>query len=589
MKTADLFDQIEENSISVEKELAVSADRIYLKTLDRIKRSDNEHLPRRKLGVIMLAAILVVFLLATTAFAGAAFEKYDSPIELLEIVFGNSTFQNISGGNDVQVLPEKEVPITVPLGERVELEDHAALEVSSQLRHVNSSVSVGDNILTVIAYQYDPVTKGGFLYYSMESNAGITGYSVLPTGEILWKNDETVYSTVFGKSYWIEEETADNKISAIFYFQIFDSSAGGFRFGLSDAEEASVYLDISTITEFQAKQSADGDIFVSPVGIKLCLDDMYFLGVVDTDGTYIPPRDDNRIQSLEIEYGDGSTFVVKSTSESGAIDNSVLGYSAGFQPTVVSYMFNRLICVEDVRAVRINGVRYRMYDSVEVPDGAGAGIHIADSAHFAEASFSAEQERLGEFGAINEGTLWHKIIDARVVTDISKLDPGCFREDSYVSVYTRKGERILYSNPEFICDGGALPGGVRLLLLDVEVTSDEARNWTVDTWPRGLYEDPFVFRIDGLYVLREKVGKEGLFGYHMDYFSGAGEIEEHAFAFRILPGETRTFSVGFLIGGDSDGSILPAEAFNVRVPYGGYDEKGEWIRKEQVYSVESKK
>jgi hypothetical protein len=42
-----------------------------------------------------------------------------------------------------------------------------------------------------------------------------------------------------------------------------------------------------------------------------------------------------------------------------------------------------------------------------------------------------------------------------------------------------------------------------------------------------------------------------------------------------------------IIGGD--GYILPAEAFNVRVPYGGYDEKGEWIRKEQVYSVESKK
>ena len=88
-------------------------------------------------------------------------------------------------------------------------------------------------------------------------------------------------------------------------------------------------------------------------------------------------------------------------------------------------------------------------------------------------------------------------------------------------------------------------------------------------------------------MLRKKVADDGLFGYTMDYFSAAGEEEAHSFAYRIEPGQTRCFTIGFLIGGDTDGSILPAETFSVRVPYGSLEADGQWIRKEQLFPIES--
>ena len=97
--------------------------------------------------------------------------------------------------------------------------------------------------------------------------------------------------------------------------------------------------------------------------------------------------------------------------------------------------------------------------------------------------------------------------------------------------------------------------GICLILLDVEVTSENALNWTVydldeNGKPKGLYSDPYVFRIDGMYRLQEKESLPFLNprGWFPMFFDCYNMTDEHPFAYRILPGETHTYTLGFLVG-----------------------------------------
>ena len=583
MRSSDLFDLIEDNSIDIDFTIQVNTDRIREMTMKRIVGHEEKRETRRIGARFLLAAVIASVLLGTTVFAAEITRFYDSPAEFLHMVFGSDSVETDPAKTVVQSLPEKEVEITIPGSQRVPLDEAAAEEVSGMVAEIIGSVTQNGKTLSVLANCYDPATDIGFLYYILEDSAGVGGYSLAENGEILWDGAQAVRHSVLGKSYCIREETDTNKLTAVLHYQTLGSEEKILSIGLAEDETERIFVEIPEVVHESLKSSTDGSILLSPMGIRLCLDEMYWLGIVDTDGSYVPPRDSNRIKNLELEYLDGSVFTVL---QAGDLDNTVLGYSVGFMPTYAVYAFNRLVSVTEVEAVRINGVRYQMRKPGQLSVSEPVLV-CGGSGEFLEAACATDKEMKVEAGAIAEGILKHRILGVRVVTDVNDLPGGKFRQDSYVSVYTRRGEKIHYAYPAYLLENGELPGGVHMILVDIEVTSEGAKNWTVDTWPRGLYEDPYIFRIDGAYMLREKDADDGLFGYTMDYFSAAGEAEEHPFAYRIEPGQTRYFTVGFLIGGDPDGSILSAEAFSIRVPYGNRDADGQWVRKEQLFPIES--
>ena len=114
---------------------------------------------------------------------------------------------------------------------------------------------------------------------------------------------------------------------------------------------------------------------------------------------------------------------------------------------------------------------------------------------------------------------------------------GGFLEDSHVTV-----DGVSYVYPDFLTNG-ALVSGARLVLLDIEVLNVDADN-------AGRYEEPYVFRADSIVTLADRSDKAGAGGYaYIDagYFSLLGGCAEHDMAYELEPGESITFTLGFLV------------------------------------------
>ena len=170
----------------------------------------------------------------------------------------------------------------------------------------------------------------------------------------------------------------------------------------------------------------------------------------------------------------------------------------------------------------------------------------------------------------------HSLVGVQVITNAADIpEIGDFMDYSSVTTYDVAGEQIVWHYPEFIQQDGEFVDGVHMILLDVEITSENAENWTVydlneNGDPKGLYSDPYVFRIDGMYWLREKEALPGLNprGWFPMFFSGYNTTDEHVFAYRILPGEKQSYTLGYLVGTKRNCDPWKLNEIWIRFPYG---------------------
>lgn len=195
------------------------------------------------------------------------------------------------------------------------------------------------------------------------------------------------------------------------------------------------------------------------------------------------------------------------------------------------------------------------------------------------------------------GKLTYTISNARIIENASQFEnlDGLF--DSIVPIYDHDGEHIYkYDSdrwPSFILDDGSFVDGMQVILVDVKVHSDDAHMRTVkDTDENGLYagnyDDPYVFRADGIPNLVDLSGKvantdsASLFsdevGYgsyktwNPGYFSKSGDRPEHRAAYYLMPGETIEYTVGYLIGNKNDGSDYNISNLHLTVNFAKYVE-----------------
>jgi len=592
-KTVDIFDLIEDNGVQLRTRKTVSVERVCRLTMEKIAvEKPGLRKNHRVIRLVILAAVITSLLMGTTVFACVSFARYEDPLALLQDFFGNSTFEGGEGGQIVIEYPgDKEVAVTQPTVERIPVEETVAQEkVAPYIMEVNQAVSQEGSTLTVLAHQYDSAIGSGIIYYTLENPEGVSGYAVQPDKELWWPEGTPIRCSVWGKEYVIERESTGTKLAVALYYQL-PLSFAETSISIGFSEKNRLLLEMNDGGGMESVASADGNILISPTGMKMCLDDMEFLGVIDTDGTYIPPRDGNRITYLSLVFYDGTEFVVVQDRDGKAVVNYSQASVISCFPTYITYTFNRIITVDSVEAVTVNDVRYPV-NTPEEKGGAGkkaeGAVRIDGDLTFEEASTSKEEEAKGNDGGIDEGKLKHRILGARVVTNAEDIPSGGgFFDYCGEAVYTSKGEQLYYRYPEFIREDGSFVDGVRLLLVDVEITSMGAENWTVGTWPPGLYEDPYVFRIDGMYWLREKRAWNGerCREWAPDYFSDMYSEPEHPFAYRLHPGQTRQFTVGFLIGGYMDGTVIPVEALCIRVPYGYGANEAEQHGKEQLFPI----
>ncbi len=144
-------------------------------------------------------------------------------------------------------------------------------------------------------------------------------------------------------------------------------------------------------------------------------------------------------------------------------------------------------------------------------------------------------EPFEETSGLAEGALQVTVKSAERITDVSELPP----------------QELFFENYDHhVLSDGTMKEGSSFILLKLEVKSIDAAA------ELDRYNDPYVFRADDLLTLIDLTEKQGKNYYYIpvDYFSLYGQESEHSLAFRLSPGETVEFEVGYFVGKKRDGS-----------------------------------
>ena len=166
-----------------------------------------------------------------------------------------------------------------------------------------------------------------------------------------------------------------------------------------------------------------------------------------------------------------------------------------------------------------------------------------------------------EDNRIEVGTLTYTVTRASFLTNLEKAGRGKFRENAVVGIYDGTGsDPTVYYYPNCFDETDTLVNGAYMVLLDVQVDSQDAVNFRTNkatgVQSRRYEDNPFLFRADEIAYLIDtsEDASNGYTYYDAVYFTQLNEFSEHPMAYEVLPGESVTFRIGFLLGNLPDGT-----------------------------------
>lgn len=364
MKTIDLFDSIQDQSVQLRPYGVVDIKRIEELTMQRI--TAKPILRRRSLGMYLLAAVLIVLTLATTVFAYVGFTQYENPMQMLKAFYGNEEMESFEGGEVLIEDPWKPYTVVQPTIERVPLDEELAQEVTPPIAAVGQSVSWGDYTLTIQAHQHDKNLGAGTIYYTVENPNGVKGWDTQYNGELWWPNGEIMH--LHGGSwqnYLIPGETTDTKLSVACYYHGTEwleewRAQDFFEMCFYNTDETIQLPKCASEEKTTALISPNGEILITAMGMEVRIQDMEFLQydtIIDADGIECPLVEHSQINYVAVQFSDGSEYIVVKDKDGAFIDNcmDVTIYNQDYTfGTLVTYMFNRIIDPDLVTGVVIN-------------------------------------------------------------------------------------------------------------------------------------------------------------------------------------------------------------------------------------------
>lgn len=421
MKREDLFlaiGAVEEERL-YRSELSVSSGN--QQEGNRMGKFETKRNGRRIIRNLLIAAV-IVSMLSVTAYAVGGYLIFNSPEEMLAAIFGDETgydHKDITTWTDPWKpgnVYESPAYDRVPADETVVTED-----VAPHVSAVGQSISWKGWTLTIDANLYDSNTRCGVLTYRVENPDGIKEYKLQADGEIWYPGGQPIYMNQSYNEFIIQEMSSDTVLTIACYYQVDEGedlevtfshwavidgaqelmaitnslleearqsvspedaiAAAREKYGdeayaqaiagaTQEDIELSAYYDImgerfdalyacpDTITihcdetsTLDSVTAGDGAITVTPIGIQIDLSDMeaFHQGVssVYTDN----------IDSVTIRYGDGSEYPVASETVMNYVYNlSENTGSNGYH--LMTYIFNRIIDVDQVAAVIINDTEF---------------------------------------------------------------------------------------------------------------------------------------------------------------------------------------------------------------------------------------
>lgn len=355
-----------------------------------------------------LIAALTVSMLGVTAYAVTGYLIFDSPSQMLTSLFGDNTGYDHKGVTLIENPGKPEDPIENPAYDRVPADEElVASEAAPLVDAVGQSISWKGYTLTVDANLYDKVTKCGVLTYTIENPDGLKPYELQPSGEVWFPDGEIVRTNQYGYSYIIQDQSSETKLTAAYYYQLRNPQSSDLELTFTEwavispsesnriidelveqtkqemtLEEAMEILkaDISeeeyesyvagmtqeqleyaayfqpayekyetlytcpdkitipeqALGEMSSVILADGEIIVSPIA-------MY----VDISNRKDYPNEFNSV--AKIRFQDGTEYVVQDENTANYV------FAVGGSDKDVTYMFNRMIDVNEITAVILDG------------------------------------------------------------------------------------------------------------------------------------------------------------------------------------------------------------------------------------------
>lgn len=350
-------------------------EEMYLPPQSMVSSEKNESNRKHRPGIgkfILIAAIIAS--MTITAFAYVGFTRYENPLEMLASFFGNEQLQSFEGQVVEKDYYGDSYTIVQPAIERVPLDDELAQKlVAPYIADVNKSVSYDGYTLTVVAHQYDSVTACGVIYYTIENPAGISGYEVQYDGTIWWPGgSRTRVDNCNGQDYLLANESTDTKLSIAHYYMRLPTDTEnyltvGFTSHLrgtmmsTDEEKAfderckPITLSMDDGGGMMGLVLGEGTIRVSPIAIRIDVTNMEFLARNTGD----KQSHTDQIHNLIISYKNGSEYIINGDN----ISNYAYACSSS-DGSEISLIFNRLVDVENVECVQINGMEFADGSSV---------------------------------------------------------------------------------------------------------------------------------------------------------------------------------------------------------------------------------
>lgn len=368
MKTLDLFDKLEDQSVQLQPHGVVNMKRIEELTMEKVTAKPIRR--RRSLGVYLLAAVLITLSLATTVFAYVGFTQYENPIAMLKTFYGNEEMESIEGG-EVYVDDEyKPYTVVQPTIERVPLDEELAEEVAPPIAAVGQSVSWGYYTLTIQAHQHDKNLGAGTIYYTVENPNGVEGYFTQFDGNLTWSGGEIMsLRGCAWENYIIPGETTDTKLSVACYYHGTERieerrKMDSIEMCFYNTDDTIVLPKYASEEDTLALLSENGEILISSIGMDVRIQDMEFLQydtIIDADGDECPLVNEADINYVAVQFADGSEYLVYKDKDGELISNcaDISLYQQDYiYGDAITYMFNRIIDPNLITGVVINETVY---------------------------------------------------------------------------------------------------------------------------------------------------------------------------------------------------------------------------------------
>ena len=318
------------------------------------KNMDNKKCKRRILPNI-LVAILIVTMLATTAFAAVGYLLFDTPIQMIQALFGNET-----GYDAVNWSVEGNSGETYAYSaDRAPVDESVAREnLEPVVEPVGQSITYAGHTLTVDANGYDAATKCGFVTYTIENPDGLRQYQVQANGEVWFPLGELLTTNQYGRSYILKDKSTDTKLCATYYYQIQNPQTEDLELRLSfwtAIEDPEAFMALPPEEAVQMNVSDSEDAIVISTANSASLETATFGNgavtvsaiALQVDLSLVGDRD--FVDTLKILFRDETEYIIQGDGIINSLFN--VGSSDGSE---VTFMMNRLVDVDQIASVIVN-------------------------------------------------------------------------------------------------------------------------------------------------------------------------------------------------------------------------------------------